>query len=243
MGLFSRKKSSEATPALHERADYPSGPIAGRFFAAVDRAASVQEPAVRKYVQKLDSKHSAKSLEERQAILDKQFRNLATGSGMGTGGLAAMPGIGTLASLGGIAGESILLLEACGLYALASAELHGVNISDEQHRRALILVTVSGASGNELIQALTQDGALTSVKSLRGLKNASGKELIAINSTLGRMAFKQMRKRFSGALMKKILPFGLGAVLGARANRKIADHMIEQVHGVIADMKGATPAH
>ena len=243
MGLFSRKKSSqEDTPALHTMEEYPSGPVAGRFFAAVDRAASIQEPAVRSYVKKLSEKHSARSIEERQEMLDKHFRNIATGSGLGTGGLAAWPGIGTLASLGGIAGESILLLEACGLYALASAELHGVDISNEQYRRALIYVTVSGASTNDLVQALTADGALTTVKSLRSLKNAPAKELVTINSTLGKLAFKQMRKKFSGALMRKILPFGVGAVLGARANRKIANHMVKQVHSVIADIKAASPA-
>ena len=147
-----------------------------------------------------------------------------------------MPGIGTLLSLGSIAGESVVLLEACGLYALASAQLHGINIDDEQRRRTIILTAVSGASGNELVQALTEDGALTSIKSLRGLKNASGKDLLAVNSMLGRIAFKQMRKRFGGALVRKILPFGVGAVLGARANRKIADGMISQVRRLMSEL-------
>lgn len=243
--IFNRKKKADAeknaTPRdFSQLEDYPQGAVAGRFFSAVDRAASVQQPAIRNYVKKLNENHGGKSVEERQAILDKHFRNLAVGSGAGTGGLAAMPGIGTLASLGGIAGESVLLLEACGLYALASAELHGVDIKDEQHRRALILTTVSGASSNDLVDALTQDGALTSVKSLRGLRNASGKEMVAINSTLGRIAFKQMRKKFGGALLKKLLPFGVGAVLGARANKKIAEHMTQQVRRVITELKQPT---
>lgn len=236
MGIFSKKDKKQESTNLADRSDYPSGPIAGRFFSAVDSAASVQGPAVRSYVKKLESKHSAKSLEEKQQILDKHFRTLATGSGLGTGGLAAMPGIGTLLSLGSIAGESVVLLEACGLYALASAQLHGINIDDEQRRRTIILTAVSGTSGNELVQALTEDGALTSIKSLRGLKNASGKDLLAVNSMLGRIAFKQMRKRFGGALVRKILLFGVGAVLGARANRKIADGMISQVRRLMSEL-------
>ncbi|QNH96303.1 hypothetical protein [Corynebacterium anserum] len=243
-GFIKRKKNkaqnNDAPRDFSDLKDYPQGAVAGRFFSAVDRAASVQQPAIRSYVQKLNAKHSGKSVEERQSILDKHFHNLAVGTGTGTGGLAALPGIGTLASIGGIAGESVILLEACGLYALASAELHGIDVGDEQHRRALILTTISGASSNELVNALTQDGALTSAKSLRGLRNASGKELVTINSTLGRIAFKQMRKRFGGALLKKLLPFGVGAVLGARANKKIAEHMTEQVHRVIAELKHPT---
>lgn len=242
MGLFSFKKKETQDVALEDRTDYPDGPIAGRFFAGVDRAAAVQEPAIRAYVEKIAGKGSNLTLEQRQARVDKHFRNLATGTGLGTGGLAAMPGIGTLMSLAGITGESFLLLEACGFYALASAELQGVDISDEQHRRMLILAAVSGASSNDLVKALTEEGTLTSVRSLRGLTKASGKELVTINSTLGRIAFRQMRRKFRGALLKKLLPFGLGAFLGARANRKIADNMITQVHRVVGELKAVSVA-
>lgn len=242
MGLFfNKKKDKNAEPQQPanplDNKEYPSGPIAGRFFKGVDRAASVQQPAVHAYVQKVEAKHAGKSVEEKQRVLDAHFKNLATGTGLGTGGLAAMPGIGTLLSLGGIAGESAVLLEACGLYALASAELHGVDISDPEKRRTIVLTVVSGASGNELVQALTQDGALGSIKSLRGLKNASGRDLKVVNSSLGRIAFKQMRRRFGGAMVAKILQFGLGAVLGAKANRKIADAMIQQVNSLMVAFK------
>ena len=115
--------------------------------------------------------------------------------------------------------------------------LHGVDISDPEKRRTIVLTVVSGASGNELVQALTQDGALGSIKSLRGLKNASGRDLKVVNSSLGRIAFKQMRRRFGGAMVAKILQFGLGAVLGAKANRKIADAMIQQVNSLMVAFK------
>ncbi|HIW95157.1 MAG TPA: EcsC family protein [Candidatus Corynebacterium gallistercoris] len=240
MALFSKNKnkndSASTMQKLKERAEYPSGPIARRFFNGVDRAVDVQSPAIHSYVEKLKSKHSDKSLAEQQAILDKHFKNLATTSGAGTGGIAAVPGLGTMMAVAGIAGESFVLLEACALYALASADLHGLDISDEEHRRAIVLMAVSGATGKELIDALVEENAITSVKTLRGLTKMSGKDMVRINNVLGRYAFRQVRRRFGSSMFKKLLPFGVGAALGAKANRKIAGQMVEQMHSYLKSL-------
>lgn len=216
--------------------EYPDGVVTGRFFKAVDRAASVQAPAIRSYVERVKSKHPDKSAAELQEVLDGQFKKVTVGSGAGTGGLAAMPGIGTLVSLAGIAGESVLILELCGFYTLASAELKGIDISSEAHRRALVLAAVSGLSGNELISALTAEGSLKSITSLRGIKGASSRDLKVVNSALGRIAMKQVRKRFRGALVRKVMPFGIGALLGARENAKISDALVKQVRELLDEL-------
>ena len=236
--VFGKKKDSKAQRAAHQddllqRTDYPDGAIARRFFGTIDKVVKAQGPAVTKYVQRLKSKHSDKSLAQQQQILDKQFMNVATGSGAGTGGVAAFPGIGTALSVAGIAAEAALLLEVCAIYALASAELHGVPTASEEQRRAIVLLTVAGAGEKDVIAALSQDSALTSVKSLRGLRSASATQLMKANSVLGRIAFRQIRKRFTGAMFRKVLPLGVGVVLGAGANRKIAKEMIEHVHSYL----------
>ncbi|MCX2162437.1 hypothetical protein [Corynebacterium auriscanis] len=214
---------------------YPNGLIATRFFAAIDRSAQIQAPAIRSYVQKLTEKNADKSLDEKQAILDKHFMNLLTGTGAGTGGIAAVPGLGTLLSIGAVGGESLLVLEACGLYSLASAHLHGIDIDDEEKRRAIVLLSVSGADDNELVSALSQGSTLASVKSLRGVTKAPRKDLPMINGVLGKLALRQMRKAFAKGMFRKIMPFGIGLVLGVTANRAIAKTMIEQVHRFVAE--------
>ena len=214
---------------------YPDGMIASRFFAAVDRSAKMQAPAIRSYVDKVTAKHADKSVGEKQLILDKHFTNLLTGTGAGTGGVAAVPGLGTLLSIGAIGGESLLVLEACGLYALASAHLHGIDIDDEEHRRAIVLLTVSGADNNEIVSALSQGSTLASVKSLRGVTKAPRKELPMINGALGKLALRRMRKTFAKGMFRKIMPFGIGVVLGVTANRSIAKTMIQHVHRFLAE--------
>lgn len=63
MGIFNFGKSSghrdEATATselIHQarQAPYPSGPIARRFFGAIDRTVAVQEPLIRSYVAKIE---------------------------------------------------------------------------------------------------------------------------------------------------------------------------------------------
>lgn len=250
MGIFNFGKSSghrdEATATselIHQarQAPYPSGPIARRFFGAIDRTVAVQEPLIRSYVAKIEKKHGDATLQHRQEVLDAHFKNLATGSGAGTGGIAAVPGVGTLLSLAGIAAESALLVEVCALYALASAELNGIDISKEETRRAVVYLAISGATAKELVQALAEDrtfGSLKAANNLRGarkLRNSSSVELKQANNVLGRFAFRQVRKRFGGAMFKKVLPFGVGAYLGAKANRKIAEQMIDNVHVFIRE--------
>ena len=215
--------------------EYPGGMIASRFFAAVDRSAKIQAPAIKSYVKKLTEKNADKTLAQKQEILDKQFTNLLTGTGAGTGGVAAVPGFGTLLSVGAIGGESILVLEACGLYALASAHLHGIDIEDEEQRRAIVLLSVSGADDNELVSALSQGSTMASVKSLRGVTKAPKKELPMINGVIGKLALRQIRRAFAKGLFRKIMPFGIGVVLGVTANRAIAKAMIEQVHQFVTE--------
>ncbi|MBC6795454.1 hypothetical protein ACN4DW_01370 [Corynebacterium macclintockiae] len=250
MGIFNFGKSGHArdeaaatADLIHQaqRAPYPSGPIARRFFGAIDRTVSVQEPLIRSYVANIEKRHGDASLQRKQEVLDTHFKNLATGSGAGTGGVAAVPGVGTLLSLAGITAESALLVEVCALYALASAELHGIDISKEETRRAVVYLAISGATAKEPVQAIAEDntfGSLKAANNLRGtrkLRDTSSVELKQANNVLGRFAFRQVRKRFGGAMFKKVLPFGVGAYLGAKANRKIAEHMIDNVHVFIRE--------
>lgn len=247
MGLFFGKntitRTTTATTKPSKRkhspskdGDYPEGIIATSFFTAIHRAAAIQKPVIQRYVTTMAKRHSGHTWQQKQTIIDKHFLALATGSGLGTGALAAWPGIGTLASLAGIAGESMVMLELYGFYALASAYLRGIDISDETHRRTLVLLAVSGASSSELVQILSAETPLQSLKSLRELSQASGQELLSVNSLLGRIALRQMRKRFQGALIGKIMPFGVGAFLGARANRATARKMIHHVDEVLKEM-------
>ncbi|RAV32695.1 hypothetical protein [Corynebacterium heidelbergense] len=234
-GLFGKKNRASAAQQDQNSIDldgdnrYADGMLSRRFFAAVDRAVRAQDSSIDKYVAGLRKKNPSATNAELQAKLDKHFRNLATASGAGNGGIAALPGLGTAVSLVTISGEGILIVEVCALYALASAKLRNIDTTLEEVRRALVLLAVAGGSGNDVLRAVAEQNGIKSIVGLRSLKNLPKGELIKVNSTLGKLAMRTLRRRFGGAMFKKLMPFGIGAVLGAKANRKIADRMIGQV--------------
>ncbi|MEL4154313.1 hypothetical protein [Corynebacterium bovis] len=211
--------------------DAPEGVLARRFFAAVDKAASLQGPAISKYVTHILDHHGDKPLAEQQRIVDRHFLALATGSGAGTGGLAFIPGVGTLLSIGAAGGEALAVVEIFALYTLASARLHGLDVEDTEVRRALILFTIAGSSGSDVVAAMAGQQGLS------GLRALTGRQMLSMNSRLGTLAFRQLRRRLTGAAFQKLLPLGVGAFLGARANRRIATAMIDQVHRVFDDQQ------
>ena len=60
-----------------------------------------------------------------------------------------------------------------------------------------------------------------------------------VNGRLMRYAVKEVSKRFRSAWIGKILPFGIGAVLGTMANRKIAKRTVGNAY----DSLGPLPTH
>ncbi len=226
--------SPESKEALKGIADLdePDGKLARQFFKAVDKASEVQAPAIEKYVNHIQRRHGRKSVARQQKVIDRHFRTLATGTGAGTGALAFFPGIGTLLSMGAAGGEALGVVEVFALYTLSSARLRGIDISHREARRRLILFSIAGAAGNEAVSAAS--GA-KGIGGLRKLGGASDAEKRNINSRLGRIAFRQLRRRMAGAAFAKMLPLGIGAVLGARANRKLAHMMIRHTHAVLSE--------
>ncbi|MDU5018848.1 MAG: hypothetical protein E6X13_12435, partial [Corynebacterium sp.] len=55
----------------------------------------------------------------------------------------------------------------------------------------------------------------------------SGPTLSGINGRLTKLFTKQITKRLEWAWISKLMPMGIGAVLGTTANRKLAKQVIE----------------
>ena len=69
-------------------------------------------------------------------------------SGAAVGSAAALPGIGTLASLSAVAGETVVFLEATSVFVLAVADVYGIPLEERERRRALVLAVLVGERAN-----------------------------------------------------------------------------------------------
>ena len=209
-----------------------AGPAARVFIRALDRAVALQTGVIVKYVARLRRKNPEASPAQFQDKLDAHFRRLAAGSGAGVGAAAAIPGIGLLTGTAAIGAESLLFLDAAAFYTLASAHLRGVDVTDPQRRRALILVALLGSQGSAIVDTVVGD--LSSASAARAAKvpatswigRLSPVKLGGINSRLLKAALKRFSKRLTRGWVGKVMPLGIGAVIGTVANRKLAKDVI-----------------
>lgn len=218
--------------------------IAGRvLIKSLDTAMSWQTSLITGYVKQLHARHPNETPAQIQERIDKHFMHFVTGSGGAAGGAAVIPGVGFVTGLGAVAVESVVFLEAAAWHTLASASLRGIDVEEPERRRSLILVALLGSAGTALVAAAMGDQPLrkqvpakdpaASLISRMGLPQLGG---------LNKLLVKEFRKRVGKsarlAVIGKLMPMGIGAVLGAVANRKLGTVLQERTRSSL----GPVPA-
>lgn len=211
----------------------------------LDRVLSVQRPLVVAHVRLLRAAYPSATPAELLRKIDLQFLNTVTVTGGGAGAVAAVPGIGTVASIGVTGVETLSFFELSALYGQAVAEIHGLHISDPERARALVMSLMLGDTGRKLV------GQFAKTATGRGSREQFWGEVIT-GGLPGNM-FEQLTKRIRKAFMKRILtrigasgigklvPFGVGAVLGGVGNRKLAQTIVESAREAFGPPPAAFP--
>ena len=112
-----------------------SNRITQGFLGAIDKIISVQSSVIINYVEGVKKRNPDASPAQLQALIDKHFMNIITGTGAAAGASAAIPGIGLVTGAATIGAESLVFLEAAAWYILASAHLRGDDIRDKEHHQ------------------------------------------------------------------------------------------------------------
>ncbi|PMD05066.1 hypothetical protein [Brevibacterium paucivorans] len=200
---------------------------------AISKLLSVQRPIVLAYVRSVRRRHPHATPAQMAGILADHYKNLVTGGGAATGATAMIPGLGTGAALGVAAIETGAFLEGSALYAQSIAELHNLPVEDPARANALIMGLMLGNDGKDMVKKVAAQAQGEDVPR----RDAAWGAMITkqIPTQMVDMLTKQMRKamfkryarRSAGSLIGRILPFGIGAVVGAAVNRKMAGIVIE----------------
>lgn len=200
----------------------------------LNHAVRIQTSGVEKYVERMRRQNPGANPAHLQEKLDAHFKNLATGSGGAAGLAAAVPGVGFFTGAAAVGAESLVFLDAAALYTAASAMLRGENIRDEERRRALILIAILGTPGTAIVDAFIGDARHNAGPSKKIDTNVAAKinqvslpGLNSINSQLLKMARTRFTKKLRTMWLGKLLPLGVGLVVGTVANRKLADQVIK----------------
>ncbi|CAJ1495338.1 hypothetical protein MU0083_001110 [[Mycobacterium] kokjensenii] len=227
MGIFRRRKPAQApVPVIAEE---KPGMAARVLSQVIERSERVQGPAVRAHLERLRRRHPDAGPAQILTKLEKRYLAAATASGAAVGATAAVPAIGTLIALSAVAGETAVFLEATAFYVLSVAEVHGIPVDDRDRRRALVLAVLVGDRGKSAITDLLGTGRTGGAWLAEGSAGVAALPLPAVkelNSRLLGYFVKRFTLRRGALAFGKVLPIGLGAVIGAIGNRLMGKKIV-----------------
>ncbi len=211
--------------------------------SALDRALSVQRPVVLAHLDRTRRRHPQLSPAQVVERLEKQYLAAVIGIGGASGAAAAVPGVGTTASLASGAAEVTAFVSATAMYVLALAELHGIAVSDPEVRRALVLsVLVGEGSAAAIAGAGVQEKHWAQVLAgSTGDAGARKEKLTGINGRLASMLVRHWGTRQGVLLVGRALPLGIGAAVGAGGNAALARRSITSARRAFGPAPGRFP--
>src|SRR6201991_173793 len=221
--MSARSSAKSQLPATTD--DNPSA-AAKVLSQLIERGARVQGPAVKAYVDRL-RQHSPDAMPaDVVKKLEKHYLAAVMASGAAVGSAAAIPGIGTLAALSAVAGETVVFLEATAVFALAVAEVHGIPAEHRERRRALVLGVLVGEDSKHAVADLIGPGRTKGAWLSDGAATLPLPAVSQLNSRLLRFFVKRYTLRRGAIMFGKLLPVGIGAVVGGVGNRLMGKRII-----------------
>jgi hypothetical protein len=184
----------------------------------IERSSRIQGPAVEAYVARLRHTHPGASPAEIATKLEKRYLAVVTASGVAVGAAATIPGIGTLSALSAAAAETVAFLEATALLVLSLAVVYGIPADHRERRRALVLAVLVGDSGKHAVAELIGPGRTNGGWISEGVATLPLSSMSRLNSRLLKSWVKRYTVRRSALMFGKLLPVGIGALVGAVGN-------------------------
>ncbi|PFG37464.1 hypothetical protein ATL41_2226 [Flavimobilis soli] len=196
--------------------------------AALDKAIRVPSPVIRAHVDRLTARNPEANAEQILALLEKELLRVVTSTGAAVGAAAAVPAVGTATAAALTVSDLAAFFAASAAYTLAVADVHGIAVDDVERRRALVLATVLGEDGTK---ALTSAG-ISPVAWGRVLVAAAPSNTIKrVNKVLTGRFLKRYLAKQSGLALGRLVPFGVGAAVGAIGGRALAKGVVRQAAG------------
>lgn len=196
-----------------------------------DRLLTTQRPAVLGHIRGIRKRHPHATPARVIQILERRYIAAVTTGGAGVGAAAVFPGIGTGISLALSGVETAGFLETTALFAQSVTEVHGIAVTDPDRARTIVMAMMLGKSGADLVRSLAAQATGRKVP-----KSSFWGNVIGINVPQAFMApiADRMQKAFLGRFTRnaargaagRLLPFGIGAVVGGTANNRIGHKIV-----------------
>ncbi|MCB0928083.1 MAG: hypothetical protein U0R77_05460 [Mycolicibacterium insubricum] len=226
--MFTRKSDKLPAPVTDQAAEpTPPGTSAKLLSYLLETSARLQGPAIRAYVARLRRKHPDASPAEIITRIHRHYLATVVASGAAIGAAAILPGIGTLAALAAVSGETLLFLEATTVFVLATAEVHGITAADREHRRALVLAVLTGEDGEHAVANVLGSGRIRGAWVTESTMALPLPVMTQLNSRMMKTFAKKWALKRGAVTAGKVLPMGIGALVGAVGNFLIGRRFIK----------------
>jgi hypothetical protein len=127
--------------------------------------------------------------------------------------------------------ETVAFFEMTALFAQSVAEIHGIVVDDEERAHNLVMALMLGGPGKELVQQFfgqaTGSGPNRSQYWGESITAAMPKTVVGLlNKRLRDEFVRNMAVRQGGSMAGRLVPFGIGAVIGGTGNRIIGGKVV-----------------
>jgi uncharacterized protein YcfJ len=176
--------------------------------------------------------------------LGKQYLAAVTGGGAAVGGTAVVPGVGTAAALGLSAAATVGFLEATALYAQSVAELMGIPTDDPQRAQTLVMAVMLGDDGRRMLRDFSSQANGQGMGPLAGslsvVTGSTGVSEVLFNQ-MKRMFIKRFIVRQGAGMIGRLVPFGVGAVIGGLGNRAMGKGVVKAAQNLFGALPPTIP--
>lgn len=231
----SRAPQKQMTTAMREA--MAKARQASNLGEVIDAVLDIPNEYIDNKLLRLVKTHPQADLQELEDILTKQYikRTAYASSAVGAG--AAVPGSGTGIALGLTAGELAVYAVQTTSYILGVSRLHGVRPKDREQRRTLVLSSLLGEQGAEIVS--DQLGLRTLNWARASLKNLSSPTLGQVNKALMKYASKKLAHRTAGRMFGRLIPFGIGAGVGYLSGKAVAQRTVKGLQTALGESREA----
>ena len=197
----------------------------------IDRVLTVQRPVVLAHLRSIRRGRPGASPDEIIRTLERRYLAAVTAGGALVGASAAIPAVGTGASLALSGVETAGFLEASALFAQSVTEVHGIVVDDPDRARALVMTMVLGTAGSDLVKQMAGQVAGTGPGRTQFWGEMVTKSLPrTVMGPIADSIKKAFLKRFAVAqgtnVVGRLIPFGIGAIVGGGGNHLLGRQIV-----------------
>jgi hypothetical protein len=217
--------------AERRRVQVYDGELHPQFARGFDGLLSVHRPVVLAHIRSIRKRHPQATPAELIRILEHRYLAAVTTGGAAVGASAVIPAVGVGISLALTSVETAGFLEASALFAQSITEIHGIAVSDPVRARTLVMSMMLGTAGADLVRQLAGQISGTGIarSSYWGAQITRSLPQFAIGPLADKMKMmfiKQLAARTGAGAIGRMVPFGVGAVIGGAGNHLLGRKVV-----------------